>query len=724
MKKIMLAVGLLLCSSGLSAQNTNSNTSDTTKIKKDSTAKDLRAVEITSRYYRRYNLKQSSASLKLRTPLLNLPQNIQEVDRSIILDQQSVNVNESITRNVSGAIRNNTADFYGPFIFMRGAGVNTLRNGMDISMIYYGPMPEDAAIIDRMEFIKGPAGFMNAVGDPAGSFNIVTKAPTGTFNNNLSFTAGSWDLFRLSGDFDGTLDKNKKWAYRVNVVGQKAKSFQKFAFNDKFVIDPVLRYNINKQSSITAEFIYQKQEFLQYLLTVFTPNGFSTLPRDFSIADPGKDPVKASERNAFLTYENQLSDRWSFTAKGLFARSSLDGNYFFVSSYNAAAPNLLPRRVTYERFNTNVFAIQTFLNGEVNTGSLKHKILVGLDANRKNLLAYSGYNDKTANQTLYYLDVNNPVYGISFDSNRKDGRLEDIATNKQSVEYYAAYLQDEIHVLNDRLRLTLSARVTGSRSAVSIPTTSEVKDWVLTPRVGLSYSLRQDFAVYAVFDNTFTPQSGISVAGTVFQPLKGQNFEFGFKKDWANGKWNTTISMYRLTRDNIIVTNPSTNLQSQIGQTRAKGIEFDLKGEIVKGLNAVINYAYTDAEISKDSNPALVGLPSPYLTKHIQNTWLNYKLPFRAIEGVSVSGGYQLQTGRSGRYSVEKNLDIVPVFRIDAGLGWSNRKFSVNAIVNNILNRANYGSAWVTPVSANPVGLYAYVPFAPREFRITLGYNF
>ena len=60
-------------------------------------------------------------------------------------------------------MRNNTADFYSPFIFMRGAAINTLRNGVDLSMIYYGPTPEDAGIIDRVEFIKGPAGFVNSL---------------------------------------------------------------------------------------------------------------------------------------------------------------------------------------------------------------------------------------------------------------------------------------------------------------------------------------------------------------------------------------------------------------------------------------------------------------------------------------------------------------------------------------------------------------------------------
>jgi len=719
MNRLLIAALATLLAGNLDAQHNGAAKKGHNGAGMDTVTRDLNEIEITSKYYRKYKLDNSSASLKLLTPVLGLPQNIQEIDKSILLDQQAININESVTRNVSGAMRNNTADFYGPFIYMRGAAINTLRNGVDLSMIYYGPMPEDAGIIDRLEFIKGPAGFVNAIGDPAGSFNIVTKQPTGKSSNQVNLTLGSFDLYRITGDFDGSFDKHKKWQYRLNVVGQKARSFQKFAFNDKVLVNPVIKYEINDHSFISAEYIYQQQEFLQYLLTVFTPHGFNSLPEDFSIADPNKKPVKANENNGFLTYHNNFSKNWQFTAKATFARDHLDGNYFFVSKYDATKPNLIQRRVTYERFNTDVYSFQAYVNGAFNTGTVVHKVLGGLDANQKKLLAYSGYNDPQANQALYPLDVNNPVYGITFDSNERFGSLNDIATNKQAIRYYAGYVQDELNMLDNKLRLTLAARLTSSRSSVDIPKVSKVDDLVLTPRVGLSYSILTDFTAYALYDQTYTPQSGISTTGDVFKPLKGKNAEIGLKKDWANGKWNTAISVYHITRDNIIVTDPSTNLQSQIGQTKSKGIEFDLKGEIIKGLNAVINYAYTDSYISDDANKSYIGLSSPYRVRHIQNTWLNYKLPFNFSKGIAVSGGYQFQAGRAGRYPQDGNLDLANVFRVDGGIGWSNSRFSVNGIVNNILDRRNYGSAWT-----RPVGLYAYVPFPPREFRVTLGYNF
>ena len=686
----------------------------------DSTAQQLKEVIINSRYYQRYKIDNASNTLKLGRPLLQIPQNIQEVDKSVIQDQQALNVNESLTRNVSGAMRNNTADFYGPQIMMRGAAIGTLRNGMDVSMSFFGPMPEDAAIVERMEFIKGPAGFINAIGDPAGSFNIVTKSPTGIPSNQIRFTTGSFNLYRLTGDFNGSFDKNKKWLFRLNLAAQKAESFQRYTFNDKIVLQPVIRYNINSKSSLTAEYIYNKQSFQQYLLTVYSPYGFASLPRDFSISDPNKKPARANEGNAFLTYRHQISAKWDFTAKATYSANHLDGSYFLVSTYDKATPNLIPRRLTYEKFSAGLYAFQGFIKGQFETGKITHQMMASFDYNRKNFLAYAGYNDPSTSAALYPLDALNPIYGVTFDSHEKAGDLVDIATNKHMIRYYSGYFQDELDLLNDKLRITVAARLTSSKSSILLPRQTSASDVVLTPRAGLSYSILKDLAVYGLFDHTYTPQSGLGTTGGNFEPLRGKNLEAGLKKDWSKGKWTTSLSVYHITRDNIIVSDPANNnVLSQIGQTKSKGVEFDLKGEIFEGLNAVVNYAYTDSYISDDINQRNIGLASPYMVKHNQNLWLNYKLPVKRLHGVSVSAGYQFQAGRHGRYPQDIAPPIANLFRADAGLGWSNRRISINGMVNNIFNRFNYGSAWT-----RPAGLFAYVPYGPREYRISVDYNF
>ena len=63
---------------------------------------------------------------------------------------------------------------------------------------YWGPLTEDMSFVDHIEFVKGPAGFMLANGDPSGLYNVVTKKPTGQTKGEVSFTLGSFDLIQDS----------------------------------------------------------------------------------------------------------------------------------------------------------------------------------------------------------------------------------------------------------------------------------------------------------------------------------------------------------------------------------------------------------------------------------------------------------------------------------------------------------------------------------------------
>ena len=45
----------------------------------------------------------------------------------------------------------------------------------------------------------------------------------------------------------------------------------------------------------------------------------------------------------------------------------------------------------------------------------------------------------------------------------------------------------------------------------------------------------------------------------------------------------------------------------------------------------------TEAKITKDTDPALVGTQVSGTSKHVQNTWLNYKIDNGALNGVGLS---------------------------------------------------------------------------------------
>jgi iron complex outermembrane receptor protein len=694
----------------------------------DRKTNDLSEVSITSRYHKKYNIKELSKTLRMNTPLLQLPQNIQEIDKEIIADQLIFNMTDGVTRNVSGVIRQEISNNLGPFMFMRGGLISTLRDGIDLTPIYRGPVPEDAAIIERVEFIKGPSMFMNSIGDPAGSFNVVTKQPTGKNNYSAEVVAGSYDSYRASADLDGLLDRKGKLQYRLNVMGMKSNSFVKYDFNDRLLVAPVLKYVFNENTSITGSYMYQKFSYGLMSPIVMTPNGFGTLARDFTISEPSLKPYRPTDQTASLVFHHGFNPNWAITAIGGFMQNDNAGAYMWVTGVNKANPQLLLRNPKYDLTRSLVYSEQVFVNGKVKTGSLSHQLLAGADFNQKRFLAdsYIEY-DKTGSGTLNYypLDVNNPSYGAAVPNYTDPNDFEDGNTDQQ-INYASFYALDEISLMENKLRFTFGGRFTTAQTENEVSgARTQSSNHVFTPRIGVSYNLSADLAVYYLRDKTFTPQAG-SIApqadGTgerAVEAKTGSLNEIGIKKDWLRGRWNTTLSVYRVTRAGVLSVDPDQpGYYIQIGKSTAKGVDFDLKGRIVNGLNVVINYAYTDSEITSDLDPNLIGARTPLYVKHIQNTWLTYDLPFAFVKGFGISTGYQYQAGRSGRYSTATPYAIPDFFRLDAGLRWSNAKVRVNMIVNNLLDKKLIGTPWLRN------GLYYWIPQAPANLRLSVGYSF
>lgn len=686
----------------------------------------LEEVRVTSKYYKQYTISTVSSALRLQTPLINLSQNIQAISSELIYDQASFNMTESVSRNVSGVIRQEVSNNLGPYLFMRGGQIAALRNGIDLTPIYRGPSPDDAAIIDRVEFIKGPSLFMNNIGDPAGSFNVVTKQPTGTRRTTLNAMFGSWNLYRLAADFDGMLDQKGKLQYRLNVMGLTTNSFVKFDFNQRFLVAPVLKYVLNKRTYISAEYMFQRFRYGMHSPIVMTPNGFANLPIDFTITEKSLNPYHVSDQTGFLTFSHQLSDQWKLTARGAFMRNDNEGAYMWVTGVNTAAPNMLLRNPKYDLNRTLVFSQQAFVNGQIRTGSINHQILTGVDVNQKKFLAnsyveYDNYKatDGTMKLTYYPLDVSNPVYGVEIPDYTTPGGLANRNTT-QTIHYYSIYVLDELGMFANKLRLTIGGRYTALRThnEVSGVTTSS-SDGILTPRLGISYSLLPSLSIYGLYDRTFLPQVGLISSGKAVSPLRGENREIGIKKNWLGGRWNTTLSVYRINRANIIATDPNNSLyRIQIGETSSQGIEMDIMGQVVNGLNVVINYAYNDAKVDNDVNKALIGARTPMYVKHIQNTWLNYALPTRILPGFTLSLGYQYQGGRGERFATATPHTTPDYFRLDGGIGWQRDRFKLNVLVNNVLNKHLIATPWFRN------GLYYWVPQAPINGRLTASYSF
>ncbi|MEH7890122.1 TonB-dependent siderophore receptor [Elizabethkingia meningoseptica] len=713
----------LICASLLGSVLVFSQEKDSLK------SKSIDEVVISGKYYQKYKLNEVSGSLRLQMPIIELPQNVQSISSKILSDQITLNMSEGIVRNVSGARKVEHWDNVYSNVFMRGASIATFMNGMNVSSTW-GPINPDASIIDRIEFVKGPAGFMGSMGDPAGFYNIVTKKPTGKFANSVRFTTGSYNLFRGEADLDGVLIKNGVLDYRLNLMSSTNKSWAENDKTNKVIVAPSITFRPTKTTTFTAQYNYQYLQFSQPGAYLMSNDGYASLNVHTNFNDPNFKKTKVKDQSLFLSLDQKLSGDWIWSTQYAYMDLDYDGGSWW-GTFDSSNKNILNRTLSNWQAAGKNHIFQTYVRGSLKTGNVVHKIIAGFDyGDRKYNADFSSFSG------TFPIDIYNVHYGVD-PSTLPSSDFYTLNTsapfyNTQGVKYTSYYAQDQIEMFNNKLRLTLAGRYTSGKTYSAYPNLSPGEliqadtAGEFTPRVGISYSIQDDFSVYGVYDKTFVPQSGTGINKTkITDPLRGQNLEVGIKKDWFGGKWNSTFSVYEIRRQNILTAgnkelNGGVDFQVATGEQRARGFEADIKGEIIKGLNVVINYAYTDAKTVKDADARKIGVQSPGNAKNVQNTWLSYRFEQGLLKGFGISAGYQYQGGRQSWYGVTATNDqrLPDYFDTNFGISYAAKKFDVNLILNNTLNRKLYSGY------RDDAGGYAWIYNAPRNWRLSIGYKF
>lgn len=720
----------------------NSKQTTTKNFSLSESQEDLEEVVIKKNKYKQNN---PSLSLRLQTPVLEIPQNIQIVSGQTLKDQQITSMSDGVIRNVSGAVRlEHWGDLY-TNITMRGSQIQAFRNGFNVVSSFWGPLTEDMSFVDHIEFVKGPAGFMLSSGDPSGLYNVVTKKPTGVTKGEVSVLGGSYDFYRVSVDFDGKLDKKGKLLYRFNGAAQNKGSHRPFERNNRYVIAPVISYQIDDKTKITAEYNFQYANMTEVgSYYVFGPQagGYATLPVGFTMTQPGLPDTNIQDHSGYLQFEHKFDENWKLTAQtsyfkyiqqgysswpGVVGPGPADRDFDGVPEGNLAYGEII-RNVGIWDAESNMYLGQIFVNGKFNTGNVSHKILGGVDLGSKDYMADWGQSHDLDTVDSPF-NVYNPNYGTpsnGFPQFDHDTPLSQRAGGLYGSEYAAGYIQDELGFLENKLRLTLAARYTWI-SQTSSYEAEPIADSHITPRAGLSYSITDDFAVYGLYDQAFTPQSGVVRSGDV-KPLTGNNVEFGLKKDWFDGSWNTSLSVYNILKKNELTGDPNNQPNEQykivLGEKRARGVEFDLRGKIFEGLNLIANYAFTESTVTKidpdvsEANGIKVGDIVPGYAKHTANAWLNYTLQHGKLKGFGASiGGTFLDGRQTDTWSA--GLQKLPsYFKLDGGLSYETGKFKVTANVFNILDKYLYSGSYYSWLNA-----YYWQTEAPRNFRVGVTYK-
>ncbi|OMP78184.1 MULTISPECIES: TonB-dependent siderophore receptor [unclassified Chitinophaga] len=723
-----LAVAGLFCTASLQAQHLNN---------KDS-LRHLNSVDIYGTRDRQIKNDSLGGALKLVQPLMEIPQNIVSVN-AYLMQQQGALQLKDVARNSSGVYfgYNSSAFDYSASVQIRGFSGYTILNGMP-RRISYGAVLDDQALFESVEFVKGPAGFINSVGEASGTININTKSPTRRLLN-IELSAGSFDHRRVTIDA-GTQAKEKGFSFRLNGVYQHSDTYLDLLHTDKYVIAPVVKYNFSPRTYILGEYDFIRGESRNGSSITKIRSEADALHDDIALnfnAAKGLPVTYYQSSTARLLFVHQFNPDWQLTLQSQLNQAPYSTwNMLSSETYTGVSfdENGRTRRLA---MNTDVtgktFVSQLYVTGKFRTGRLKHLLLAGGDI--------TVGKDHLSNQFGkykfdFYRDHIN--YIVNADSVR-DMAPETKSNFGNDTRYECAYVYDNIKL--NHWQLSFGGRYTWYNNKINQQARpslalkkNDYSQRAFSPRAALSYLVDSSMTVYFLYDQSFVPQSGLKAGrnkdpqtgkpeGVPVDPQRNNDIELGVKKQWFRNRLLTTINGFHTVKQNVLMTdvvNAAYGYKRQIGEYASDGIEVDILGQVTSRFSVAANYTYVDARITKDTvGSPLIGNKLPGTPKQIINTWVQYSCPLKKLQSIGFSLGQVTQVKRA-TYS---KGDYLPDFtKLDAGINFTTPSYYVRLIVDNLLNRryissGDIGSDYPIPDTRN----YFMVEGDPINFRVTVG---
>lgn len=550
----------------------------------------------------------------------------------------------------------------------------------------------DVATVESFQVLKGPASALSGKGEPGGSINIVTKAPQDRFHASGELSYGSFDTARGVFDIGGPAAGGI--AARVIGVYQTSDGFRDFTPSDRLLIVPSIAF----APSDSVRFLYQ----LEYNVVHFTHdrglvavNGDAeALPRERFLGEPNDGQIEQR------TTQHQGSV-YIDLAKGIAIEAGVqyrDGSMVGQSTHNSALVGTrLRRQLRVHDYAWEDLSGRVELSANGSFAGIDHQFRVGADAftydQRRIFWRFS-----PSAATPYDIDIFNPVYGQP----KPVAPLNQDLLEKLRGE--SIYAQDLL-TLGNSFSLLLGVRHDWIRQEninYRNGRTDRQSPSVTSPRAAFTFAPSDQFSAYVSWGKSFRFNQGVDAASAPFAPERGEAWEGGVKFALADKRLTGTVSLYRITKDNMLVTDPANSgFSIATGRARSEGVEADLNYAIDDRLNLTAVYAYTDAKVIADTRPTLVGSGLSNVPKHSGAIYGHWQSNGRERgswgvgagltyvgerPGDDVASGFTLDDYVTARVNLSYRLTKALSLHLDA-----------ENLFDAVYSESSYSNVWITP---------------------------
>jgi iron complex outermembrane receptor protein len=644
-----------------------------------------------------YRALSATGATKTDTLLKDLPQSVRVLTADLLKDVGVTSLASALDLS-SGITRQSNLGGLWDSYSMRGFtgdpnfGSDYLVNGFSSSRGYNGL--RDSASTASVEVLKGPASALYGRGEPGGTVNITTKKPRFEPAYAIDLSVGSFHTYRTAVDLTGPVTENI--AYRLNGAFEKGDSFRDTVETRRSFISPSFIWLVGDNTKVSYE-LERSVQRVPFDRGVVAVNGvLGLIPNSRFLGEPDDGPIEVKSLGHQVFVEHEFNEKWKLQTGVSYRDSSLIG--FSTEANNLLADGrTLRRQRRYRDFSATDKSGRIELVGKFDTGPVTHNVLFGADAYRFDDRRIQTRRNPNATNP-YAIDIYNPVYG-----GKSDPLLLSIDT-QENQRSHAFYAQDQID-LTDQWKALLGIRWDKYDQTVQNFRTKAVNDQSLSassPRGGLVYQPLPTVSLYATAAKGFRPNSGISIDNKGFPAEESKSYEAGIKLETADGKLTGTLAFYRITKENVLTTNPvNTDFSMPAGEVASKGVELDVSGEIYKDLRLALAYAYTDAKVTKGDVTIITGSRFPNVPRQSGSIVLTKAFTVNGQQA-TLGGGATYVGDRLGDVAFTSNFKLPAYTTFKLISSWSptkNLRLALN--VDNLFNKRYYASSyqqvWVAP---------------------------
>lgn len=666
-----------------------------------------------------YNVREGSAAT-LTAQLLDTPRTVRVITQRQIEERGATSV-EDVLRTTPGVTLGSGEGGtpYGTRPYIRGfeAAFSMVVDGVRTR----GRTTYEAFNLETIEINMGSDGVTAGAGAGAGSINMTSKEPIEGDNfQHVSVMGGNASQKRVTAD--GNFAITDDITARLNLLWQDSGVPGSKHLEDKrYGVAPAISWRIGDSSKLTAKLQYVEETGVPGGRVPYansTWNANARLPgwAYFGLGTPvhpymplenidrnnfygvlGRDFRESRNTSALLKFEHAFSNNFNMTSTLSYIDTEVQMAIMRPSVSVSNGQFVVGRNgnggVRYSNRGTDTITFNTNFSGKFDLSGFEHSVSAGLEVARDRVRNGSTPTAVTTpNQTsLFFPNPYDP-----FRLTGSFGPLGDPATTDTKAVY-----------IFDTVKLSEQWMVNGGLRVERFDIDDGTDSWgdtLLDYQVGLMFKPVPNATIYLSYNTTSSPPGACANQGgsncpseslngftTSTKAEKTTNLELGAKWDLFDGDLSLTAAVFNTEKDNQRVPDEDGNYVLNAGNSRGRGIDLGIAGNITDRWSLVGGYTYLDAKLV-DAGPgsSLSGTRPINTAEHTFALWTTYKV----TDKLMIGGGANYV---SQKFVNPENTYAVPAYwRVDAMASYQiNETAALQFNVNNLFDETYYDSSHV-----------------------------